>query len=49
MYDFDICTLCNVDTRSDEYHYVLICLFFNQSRKFYTKPYFYSRPNLVKF
>ena len=25
MYDSDTCTLCNLDTRGDEYHYVLIC------------------------
>ena len=28
MYDSDTCTLCNLDTRGDEYHYVLNCPFF---------------------
>ena len=27
MYDSDTCTLCNHDTRGDEYHFVLICPF----------------------
>ena len=49
MYDSDTCTLCNLDIRGDEYHYVLICPFFKESRKFYIKPYFYTRPNLLKF
>ena len=32
-----------------QYHYVLICPFFKESRKLYIKPYFYTRPNLLKF
>ena len=30
MYNCDTCTLCNLDTRGDEYH-VLICHFFKES------------------
>ena len=35
MYDSDICTLCNLDTHGDEYHYVLICPFFKESIDIY--------------
>ena len=35
MYDSDTSTLCNLDTRSDEYHYVLICLFFKAENCIY--------------
>ena len=31
MYDSDTCTLCNLDTRGDEYHYVLICPFLKKA------------------
>ena len=27
MYDSDICTLCNLNVRGDEYHYILMCPF----------------------
>ena len=48
MFDTDICGLCNLCLPGDEYHYVLICPFFDHSRKILLKPYFYNRPNLMK-
>ena len=43
-----ICTLCKDDV-GDEFHYVLVCNFFNDERKQFIKPYFYRRPNTIKF
>ena len=48
MYDSDLCTLCNLQLRGDEYHYVLICPYF-RNRDQYLKQYYYTRPNLLKF
>ena len=48
MFHTDICGLCNLCLPSDEYHYVLIC-FYDHSRKLLIKPYFYNRPNIMKF
>ena len=30
LYDSDICTLCNLNSKGDEYHYILICQFFQK-------------------
>ena len=49
MYAIDKCTLCDLNVRGDEYHYILICPFFNQSRETYLKCYYYNRPSLIKF
>ena len=43
-----ICRLCNDGIR-DEYHYILSCKSLNDKRKQYVKPYFYIRPNEIKF
>ena len=44
------CALCeNVNEIADEYHYILICPFFNEQRKTFLKKYFYTRPNTLKF
>ena len=48
MYDSDLCTLCNLLLQGDEYQYVLICPYF-RNRDQYLKPYYYIRPNLLKF
>ena len=32
----------------DEFHFVLVCSYFNDARKKYIKPYFYNHPNLHK-
>jgi len=48
MYDTDLCTLCNMKVRGDEFHYLFVCPFFEKERKLYLKPYFIVRPDLLK-
>ena len=43
-----ICRLCN-NGIGDEYHYVLTCDSLTTQRGQYIKPYFYRRPNTLKF
>ena len=49
MYETDICTLCNLYILGDEYHYIMICPYFRHSREKYVKPYYYTRPSVIKF
>ena len=44
------CTLCdnNQDT-ADEFHYLFICKYFDAQRKQYIKPYYFRRPNILKY
>ena len=49
LYDTDICNLCSLGARGDEFHYIFICPFFTDSRTLYLKPYFNNRSNSVKF
>ena len=42
------CRLCN-NGIGDEYHYILSCNSLVAQRKQYLKPYFYKRPNIMKF
>lgn len=49
QYDCDICTLCDMNVRGDEYHYIFICSFFNDKRNLYLDPYFCRYPSDVKF
>ena len=37
FYDSDICTLCNLNNKGDEYHYILIFPYFRNERKLYLK------------
>ena len=37
LYDSDICTLCNLNSKGDEYHYILICPSFRKERELYLK------------
>ena len=39
------CTFCNSDI-GDEYHYLLV---FNEHRTQLVKPYYYKRPNILKY
>ena len=48
LYDTQKCTLCNLDALGDEYHYVLICLYFKQIREQYLKSYYYIRQSFLK-
>lgn len=43
------CHLCTQNDIGDEYHYLLCCNYFNKERKSILKPYFYQRPNMIKF
>ena len=42
------CIYCQNDL-GDEYHYLLICKKFSDARKLYIKPYYYTRPNVLKY
>ena len=42
------CHLCNSDL-GDEYHYLLVCKNFDNERKQYLNPYYYTRPNVLKY
>ena len=44
-----MCTLCNNNDIGDEFHYLFTCPFFNNSRKTLLKPYYYNKPNTLKF
>lgn len=43
------CMLCDEQDTADELHYLLKCKHFEQQRKLYIKPYYYKRPNILKF
>ena len=49
MFETELCTLCGLNVNGDEYHYIMICPFFRQSRELYLKHYFYTSPNMLKF
>ena len=42
------CNRCSSDI-GDEYHYLLICPYFLSQRKQFIKPYYYTRPNVLKY
>lgn len=43
------CNLCLKNELGDEFHYLLVCPFFNVERKMLLKRYFYLRPNILKY
>ena len=43
------CNLCPQNDVGDEFHYLLTCPFFEVGRKIHIKPYYYVRPNVIKF
>ena len=43
------CMLCDEQDTADELHYLLKCKHFEQQCKLYIKPYYYKRPNILKF
>ena len=47
-YNRRLCDLCKQDI-GDEYHYLLTCNNLKDMRKQYIKPYFYRRPNILKY
>jgi hypothetical protein len=42
------CNLCNSDI-GDEFHYILMCPFFENERKTYIKKHLYRRPDILCF
>ncbi|MEW8548531.1 MAG: reverse transcriptase family protein [Candidatus Thiodiazotropha sp.] len=43
------CQLCQKNDIGDEFHYLLICPYFNDERKKSINQYFFKRPNILKF
>ena len=43
-----LCTLCDLEDRGDEYHYLFNCCFFENQHKIYLKRYYRNRPNTLK-
>lgn len=43
------CNLCDKNDIGDEFHYILICPFFSTERANFINPYFYTRPNILKY
>ena len=43
------CLLCDTNDIGDSFHYLLRCPFFMQERLEFLKPYFYTRPNIIKY
>ena len=43
------CQLCYKNDLGDDFHYLLTCSYFDHDRKNYIKPYFYTRPNIIKY
>ena len=49
--DFDnwLCNLCNREEIGDEFHYIMICPFFNEERKKHLNSSYWRIPNRSKF
>ena len=43
------CLNCNLNDLEDEYHFVLICLMYNDLRTTNIKKYYFGRPSVYKF
>ena len=43
------CSLCEKQDTADEYHYLLICKHFENERNLYLSPYYFKRPNILKY
>lgn len=41
------CIICNV--LEDEFHFILECSVYKYLRSIYIRPYFWKRPNIIKF
>ena len=44
-----ICTLCNTNDIGDEFHYILTCPTLATERNSLLKPYYFRRPNILKY
>ena len=49
VYEDRKCNLCDKNDLGDEFHYLLICPYFQNERKDLLKRYYYLRPNTIKF
>ena len=49
VYEDRKCNLCDKNDLGDEFHYLLICPYFQNERKDLLKRYYYLRPNTFKF
>ena len=43
------CYFCTLDEIEDEYHFVLICPYYDKLRRIYIQRYFNTRPSMYKF
>ena len=43
-----LCTLCNLQSLGDEFHYLFVCPTFRSERKLFIDKYFIERPNTLK-
>ena len=43
------CILCDLNDIGDEFHYILICKFFDEERKKHIDEKYYTNPNVIKF
>ena len=43
------CNLCESNDIGDEFHFLLICPTFATERKSLLKPYYFRRPNIIKY
>ena len=48
-YENRVCTFCNLNEIGDEYHYVMRCLYFQNSREKYIENVFWINPSYNKF
>ena len=48
-YENRLCTLCHLKEVGNEYHYMMTCSYFNNSRMKYIDKYFWEEPNIYKF
>lgn len=44
-----LCTKCELGDIGDEFHYILVCPYFNGTRRQYIKKYYFVRPNCIKY
>ena len=43
-----ICSHCNLNDIEDEFHFILVCPYFNTLRKQFIKKYYYNNPSVFK-
>ena len=48
LWENRLCLLCNINEIGDEFHYLFICKYLENSRKQFLSSYYYTRPNIYK-